>query len=93
MRHILRCFFKDKISNEGISTMSNLIQRNVKVATSEKSAKKLSEMSGASEEEMEPLPSVPSGEDIPQDSGEIKVVHFPFFKDLPPKWKNVSKCS
>lgn len=40
-----------------------------------------------SEEEMEPLPSVPSGESIPQDKADVEVLHAAL-KDLTPRWKN-----
>jgi len=44
--------------------------------------------SGVSDEEMEPLPSVPSGEqEIPQDTGNIEVLDSAL-KDLNPKMKN-----
>jgi phosphatidate cytidylyltransferase len=40
-----------------------------------------------SEEEMEPLPSVPSGEEIPQDSGNVEMLDSAL-KDLNPRWRN-----
>ena len=44
--------------------------------------------SGISDEEMEPLPSVPSGEnDIPQDGGNIEVLDSAL-KGLDPRFKN-----
>jgi len=39
------------------------------------------------EEEMEPLPSNPSGEDIAQDTGDVQVLSDAL-KDLNPRWKN-----
>lgn len=40
-----------------------------------------------SEEEMEPLPSKPSGEEIPQDKADVEVLHSAL-KDINPRWKN-----
>jgi phosphatidate cytidylyltransferase len=41
----------------------------------------------ASEEEMEPLPSVPSGEEIPQDSGNVEVLDSAL-KHMDSRWRN-----
>ena len=41
----------------------------------------------ASEEEMEPLPSEPSGEGIPQDKGKVEALNLAL-KDLNPRWRN-----
>ena len=41
-----------------------------------------------SEEEMEPLPSMPSGDDtLPQDKADVEVLNSAL-KDLTPRWKN-----
>jgi phosphatidate cytidylyltransferase len=48
---------------------------------------KYSKNEPVSEEEMEPLPSVPSGEEIPQDKGNIDMLDSAL-KDLNPRWRN-----
>ena len=80
--------------------MSNLVHRKVAPGGTDEDefllAKSAAEMAadkkklaeaGASEEEMEPLPSVPSGEGIGQDSGNVEVLDSAL-KDLNPRWRN-----
>lgn len=83
--------------------MSNLYQRKVntteadsdsnnnQIGTSEddtsKQKKQFEMNSNASEEEMEPLPSNPSGESMPQDTGNVEVLDSAL-KDLNPRWRN-----
>ncbi len=64
--------------------MSNLIQRKVNTGGNEQP---IEEKAAAtlSEEEMEPLPSCPSGEGIAQDTDEVLKDAL---KDLNPRWRN-----
>jgi len=79
--------------------MSNLIQRKINTQENDlydpnnnlkdgNNSKKQSEINNnISEEEMEPLPSNPSGESIPVDTGNVEVLDSAL-KDLNPKWRN-----
>lgn len=79
--------------------MSNLVQRKVakeadalsgeKDSSDEKSESVSSAPKAelGSEEEMEPLPSMPSGDEIPQDTANVEVLNSAL-KDLNPRWKN-----
>jgi phosphatidate cytidylyltransferase len=79
--------------------MSNLIQRKINTQENDlydpnnnlkddNNSKKQSEINNnVSEEEMEPLPSNPSGESIPVDTGNVEVLDSAL-KDLNPKWRN-----
>ena len=68
--------FHRKINNEE--------QRNEKEPAA---SKQVYNETAGSEEEMEPLPSVPSGEEIPQDKGNVDVLDSAL-KDLNPRWRN-----
>ena len=54
--------------------------------STDENVKKLSH-EPVSEEEMEPLPSMPSGHEIPQDSGNIEYLDSAL-KDINPRWRN-----
>jgi len=79
-----------------VQKMSNLVQRRVgkepeigsdKQATDDELKAKNSADLG-SEEEMEPLPSMPSGDEtLPQDKANVEVLNSAL-KDLNPRWKN-----
>lgn len=66
-------------------TMSNLSKR--KKATCVGKLDKNNNYDYNEHEDMEPLPSIPTGEDILQDSGSIAFLETKF-KNLSPKWKN-----
>lgn len=73
--------------------MSHVTQRNISAHHKSdpfKETSKESTVSGPSDDEMEPLPSVPSGEkEIPQDHGKLDInVLDSALKDLSPKAKN-----
>lgn len=75
--------------------MSTLVQR--KIAGKEEEAVSKDESKAAkppvtadmgSEEEMEPLPSMPSGDDsLPQDTANVEVLNSAL-KDINPRWRN-----
>ncbi|CAF0931275.1 unnamed protein product [Brachionus calyciflorus] len=70
--------------------MSNLVHRKVGVNEPVEEKSKVSKnplTDVGSEEEMEPLPSVPSGESIPQDKASVDVLDQ-VIKDLNPRWRN-----
>jgi phosphatidate cytidylyltransferase len=79
--------------------MSNLVHRKVNDANSDQSLlnrqkeqrneekKSAIDPGAGSEEEMEPLPSVPSGEEIPQDKASVDALDSAL-KDLNPRWRN-----
>ena len=77
--------------------MSNLVQRKVHfdgekspdedASHQNETVKKPMVPDPVSEEEMEPLPSVPSGEEMPQDSGNIDILDSAL-KDINPRWRN-----
>jgi phosphatidate cytidylyltransferase len=69
----------DDSSNEASSTQK---PENVQERSERSFKTNLSE-----EEEMEPLPSVPSGEEIPQDTANIEVLDS-HLKNLNPRWRN-----
>lgn len=61
-----------------------------KIGTVEKNEdvkKECENVASSADEEMEPLPSVPSGEGIAQDAGDIEVLK-PMLDNLNPRWKN-----
>lgn len=66
--------------------MSGLTHRKVASEEKSESGKRIPTDIG-SEEEMEPLPSKPSGESIPQDQAEIEVLNA-VIKDMNPRWRN-----
>ena len=72
--------------------MSNLTHRKVNTEETREKEDAVKEEkkkidAAASEEEMEPLPSNPSGEEIPQDSGKVEALES-HLKDLNPRWRN-----
>jgi phosphatidate cytidylyltransferase len=73
------------------SDTSNLIQRrlndNDSKLTSGNAATKSASEIATEEEEMEPLPSIPSGEGLAKDLGKVEALDGAL-KDLNPKWKN-----
>jgi phosphatidate cytidylyltransferase len=69
--------------------MSNLVRRNVNniQLVSKRDEAKAANLHSQSEDEMEPLPSVPSGEEIPQDKGTIEAFDSTL-KTLNPRVRN-----
>ena len=66
--------------------MSTLTQRKVNSPDDDVNKKAAAAAAAApvSEEEMEPLPSCPSGEGLPQDTDQV----FDSLKEMSPRWRN-----
>lgn len=64
--------------------MSTLTQRKVPGADDTDKPPKVVATAPVSEEEMEPLPSNPSGEGLPQDTDQV----FDSLKEMSPRWRN-----
>lgn len=78
----------DPTANAGLVHRSIASSKSVNAEIDEKQRLKNEQLAQQSQdEEMEPLPSVPSGESIPQDTGNVEVLDSAL-KDLNPKWKN-----
>ena len=65
--------------------MSSLTQRKVNASSAAEEKEAFAAAATLSEEEMEPLPSNPSGEGMPQDTDEVLKDAL---KDLNPRWRN-----
>ena len=71
--------------NRGTNRLSGATDAPPVAAAKQPVRTKIEELS--QDEEMEPLPSVPSGETMPQDTGKIEALDSAL-KDFNPKWKN-----